>query len=85
MANRLLERLSRQLAAKGNKNSKQMSASILNKQGSMKGSKLTPHGEKRQALGNGGRAKDRAAKATKANDKPSDFTYNAKTNRAKKK
>lgn len=84
MANKLLERLSRQLASKGNKNSKKMAAAILNKQGSMKGDKLTKHGEKRQALGNAGRAKDRAARYTKANDKPSDFKYNPKTNKATK-
>jgi hypothetical protein len=62
-----------------------MAAALLTKQGSMKGGKLTAHGKERQALGNDGRAKDRAAKRTKANDKPSDFKYNPKTNKATKK
>jgi hypothetical protein len=61
-----------------------MAYAILNKDGILKGDKLTAKGEKRQALGNAGSAKDRAAKATRANDKPSDFKYNPKTNKAKK-
>lgn len=41
---------------------------------------LTEYGKKRQAMGAAGRAKDRAAK--RSGRKPSDYKYNAKTNRA---
>ncbi len=78
MPNKLLERLTKQVG--GNKG---MAAGILNKRGHMKGSKLTAKGEERQALGNAGRAKDRAAKA--GGGKPSDYAYNAKTNGTKRK
>ena len=78
MKNKLLERLTQQVG--GNKS---MAAAILNKRGDMKGNKLTKHGEERQKLGAAGRAKDRAAKAE--GGKPSDYTYNPKTNGARKK
>jgi len=80
----LAKRLARQLAAKGNKNSKGMAIAILKSRGDMTADgKLTAHGKQRQALGAAGRAKSRAAKAT---GKPaSAFTYNAKTNKAKEK
>lgn len=42
--------------------------------------KLTAEGKKRQALGNDGRAKDRAAKSS--GKKASAYKYNSKTNRA---
>lgn len=46
----------------------------------MKGGTLTAKGQERQALGNDGRAKDRAAKLS---GKPaSSYKYNAKTNSA---
>lgn len=42
---------------------------------------LTEYGKKRQRMGAAGRAKDRAAKAT--GRKASDYTYNARTNKAR--
>lgn len=79
----LLSRLSRQLAARGVKGAKAMAAALLNKRGQMKGGKLTSKGKKRQALGNAGRAKARAAKYS--GGKSTDYKYNKKTNRATKK
>lgn len=77
----LEERLKRQLAAKGIKGAGNMAKGLLKKQGNMKeDGSLTAKGKKRQALGNGGRAKDRAAKAS--GHKASDYKYNAKTNAA---
>lgn len=60
-----------------------MAAALLKKRGQMddKG-KLTSEGKKRQAMGNAGRAKDRAVK--RSGGKPSDYKYNPKTNRTKK-
>jgi len=80
----LFERLKRQLASKGVKGAAGMAAALLKKRGQMdsKG-KLTAKGKKRQALGNAGRAKDRAAK--RSGGKPSDYKYNPKTNRATRK
>ena len=49
----------------------------------MKGGELTPAGKKREAMGAEGRAKDRAAK--RSGGAPSDYTYDAKTNVARKK
>jgi hypothetical protein len=58
-----------------------MAIALLKKRGQMdnKGN-LTAKGKKRQAMGNGGRAKDRAAKRSGKSTK--DYKYNAKTNRA---
>lgn len=79
----LAKRLARQLASKGNKDSKGMAYAILNKRGDAKGSTLTAQGRQRQALGAAGRAKDRASKAS---GKPaSAFRYNVKTNSTKEK
>lgn len=78
----IAERLKRQLAAKGEKDAEGKAYAFLNKAGVLHGDKLTPKGAKRQALGNAGRAKDRAAKAS--GGKPSDFKYNPKTNQATK-
>lgn len=80
---KLLTRLTRQLASKGVKGAKNMAAALLTKRGQLKGGKLTSEGKKRQSLGNAGRAKDRAAKAS--GGKSSDYKYNPKTNRVKKK
>lgn len=80
---KIVERLKRQLAAKGNKNAEQLAYAIMNKNGEVKGSKLTPKGEKRQAMGAAGRAKDRAAKASGGSS--SDYKYDPKTNKATKK
>lgn len=78
---KLVERLKRQLAARGVKGAEGMAIALLKKRGQMdsKGN-LTAKGKKRQALGNGGRAKDRAAKKSGRSSK--DYKYNAKTNRA---
>jgi uncharacterized membrane protein (UPF0127 family)/nicotinic acid mononucleotide adenylyltransferase len=57
-------------------------ASLQNKGVLKKGShELTDNGKKRNSMGASGRAKDRAAKYSKSN-KPSDYEYNKKTNRA---
>lgn len=80
---KLQTRLTRQLASGGVKNAKGMAIALLTKRGQMSGGKLTAEGEKRQAMGNAGRAKDRAVK--RSGGKTSDYTYNAKTNSTKKK
>lgn len=81
---KLLSRLTRQLASRGVKGAKGMAAALLKKRGQMgSDDKLTSEGKKRQSLGNAGRAKDRAVKA--GGGKPSDYKYNPKTNRTKKK
>lgn len=80
---KLQTRLTRQLASRGVKGAKGMADALLEKRGQLKDGKLTPEGKKRQAMGNDGRAKDRAAKAN--GGKPSDYKYNPKTNRATKK
>ena len=77
---KLETRLTRQLASPGNKNAKGMAIAIMTKRGDLKDGKLTAKGEARQALGNAGRAKDRAAKASGRS--ASDFKYNPKTNAA---
>lgn len=77
----LLTRLTRQLASKGVKGAKGMAIALLKKNGQMSSDgSLTAKGKKRQSLGNAGRAKDRAAKAS--GRKPSDYKYNPKTNKA---
>lgn len=83
MPNALLNRLTRQLASSGNKNAKSMAIGILKKRGDMKSdsTELTAKGKKREDLGDAGRAKDRAAKAS--GHKASDFKYNSKTNGTK--
>lgn len=81
---KILDRLTRQLEAKGMGKSQAfaVATSQLQKHGVLKRGtqQLTEKGEKRQALGNAGRAKDRAAKAS--GHRPSDYTYDPKTNRA---
>ena len=82
MSSKLETRLTRQLASKGVNGANSMAKTLLKKRGQMDASgKLTAEGKKRQALGNAGRAKDRAAKAS--GHKPSDYKYNPKTNSAK--
>jgi hypothetical protein len=75
-------RLTRQLRALGVKNAARMAKGLLNKYGiTKKGStKLTAKGKRRNAMSNGQRAKDRAAK--KAGNRPSEYKYNPRTNRA---
>lgn len=80
----LLTRLTRQLASKGVKGAKGMATALLKKRGHLSPTgELTSAGKKRQALGNDGRAKDRAVK--QSGGKPSDYKYNPKTNRTSKK
>ena len=71
----LVDRLTQQVG------SRSMAIALLKKRGHLdsKGN-LTYEGKKRQALGAAGRAKDREAKYS--GRKPSNFKYNAKTNRA---
>lgn len=78
----LLERLTRQLAAGGNKNAKGMAAALLTKRGHMKDGKLTAEGKARQDLGNSGRAKDREAKYSGGKHKAADYKYDSKSNSA---
>lgn len=80
---KLVPRLTSQLAATGVKDAKHMAVALLTKRGQMKGGKLTAEGEKRQAMGASGRAKDRAAKAS--GGKASDYKYDKATNRATRK
>ena len=83
MPSTLQKRLTRQLASRGVKGAAKMADSLLEKRGQLKDGKLTEIGKARQALGNDGRAKDRAAKYN--GGKASDYKYNPKTNRATKK
>lgn len=77
----LENRLTRQLASKGNKNARGMAIAILKKRGDLDAhGNLTAKGKKRQSMGASGRAKDRAAKAS--GRKTSDYKYNKKTNKA---
>jgi hypothetical protein len=69
------------LASKGVKNAAKAAVTLSVKAGNAKADgTLTEQGKKRQAMGNAGRAKDRAAKYS--GHKPSEFKYNAKTNLA---
>lgn len=84
---KILDRLVSQLQAKGmpKSNAFAVATSTLQKAGDLKAGTrtLTAKGEKRQAMGAAGRAKDRAAKAS--GGKVSDYKYNPRTNRATKK
>lgn len=80
---KLQQRLTRQLASRGVKGAAKMADSLLEKRGHLKDGKLTAEGKARQALGNDGRAKDRAVK--RSGGKPSDYSYNPKTNSTRKK
>lgn len=77
---KLEDRLTRQLASRGVKNSRGVAIGLLKKRGHMDDDGLTKEGRKRQAMGNDGRAKDRAAKESGRSAK--DYKYDAKTNRA---
>ena len=79
---KLQTRLTRQLASRGVKGAKAVADKLLSQRGHLKGGKLTSAGKARQALGNAGRAQDRAVKA--GGGKPSSYKYNAKTNKATK-
>lgn len=81
MPNPLLTRLTNQLKAKGVKDAGNMAFGLLRKRGHIKANgDLTYKGKVRSDLGDGGRAKDRAAKAS--GRKAGEFKYNPKTNRA---
>jgi len=83
---KLLDRLTSQVQASGY--DKAAAAAIatrtLEKRGHLKPGthELTAEGLKRQALGNAGRAKDRAAKRS-GKHQPSEYQYNPVTNYAK--
>ena len=83
---KIYDRLVSQLKAKGMGESQAhaVAASSLQKAGDLKkGSlELTPKGEKRQAMGAAGRAKDRAATKSGKHD-VKDYAYNQLTNRAR--
>ena len=83
MTSKLETRLTRQLASRGVNGAANMAKGLLEKRGQLKDGKLTALGKERQALGNDGRAKDRAVKAS--GGKLSDYKYDAKTNKATKK
>lgn len=76
-------RLTRQLAARGVKGARGMAIALMTKRGQLKDGKLTSEGKTRQAMGASGRAKDRAVK--RSGGKPSDYSYNSKTNSTRKK
>jgi hypothetical protein len=82
----ILDRLVKQLRAKGHdeKAAYAIATKSLQKSGNLKkgSSKATAKGKKRGKMTPGARAKDRAAK--ESGGKPSDYKYNAKTNRATK-
>lgn len=81
---KILERLVGQLQAKGQpkSNAFAIATSQLQKHGILKKGtqELTPKGQTRQDMGNAGRAKDRAAKAS--GHSPSAYKYNPRTNQA---
>jgi hypothetical protein len=83
---KILDRLVRQIQARGEPKSKAypIAVAALQKQGSVKKgtTELTPKGVKRQALGNDGRAKERASRYSGGRHKPSDYKYSPKTNMA---
>lgn len=72
---KILDRLASQVKSRA------LAKNLLKKMGHMKADgTLTAKGKKRQALGNAGRAKARAAKYS--GHKASSYKYNAKTNMA---
>ena len=84
---KILERLVSQLEAKGKpkSNAYAIATSALQKSGNLKKGSQEPtaKGVRRGEMTPAERAKDRQASYT--GSKPSDFSYNSKTNRAKKK
>lgn len=80
----ILDRLVRQLVAKGKSKSSAfaIATSALQKSGNLKKgtTKATDKGKRRGAMTPGERAKDRASKKSK--HKTKDYKYNSKTNRA---
>jgi hypothetical protein len=81
----ILERLVKQLQAKGVANPYPIAVSQLQKHGILKSGsdhEMTPKGEKRNAMTPGERAADRAAKYSGGKHAKSDYSYNARTNMA---
>lgn len=82
----ILERLKSQLQAKGMGESQAYAVATeqLQRHGILHPgtTKLTNKGVVRNAMSPAQRAADRAAKASSGNHKPSDYSYNAKTNMA---
>jgi hypothetical protein len=75
--------LTSQLEEQGNADARQMAIDLLKKAGNLDaGGELTAKGRERQAMGAGGRAKDRAAKASGGAHAARDYRYDANTNRA---
>jgi hypothetical protein len=76
--NQLVKRLTAQVGSEG------MAIALLKKRGDMEpgSTKLTPKGQKRNAMTAEERAKDRAAKASTTAHPAKDFTYSPRTNRA---
>jgi hypothetical protein len=83
MTPKIITRLTLQLAAKGVDNAAQVARDHLTKSGILRPGtdQLTFYGSQREALGPAGRAKDRAAHASRTHS-PSDYQYDPKTNRA---
>ena len=86
MAAKILDRLVRQLIAKGKSDqaAHAIATAVLQKSGNLKKGTTTPtaKGVKRGNMTPAQRAKDRAVKAS--GGKPSDYAYNSKTNTTKK-
>ena len=82
---KIVERLVRQLNAKGVKNARAVAVGTLQRNGVLKKgtTELTEYGKKRNSMSAGERAKSRAAKQN--GGKPSDYKYDKRTNRATKK
>jgi hypothetical protein len=77
----IVERLTRQLRSKGNKNAKGMAIRLLKKHGLLsKSGKLTAKGKKRNSMSPSQRAKARAAKYSGNSTKK--YKYSKRTNRA---
>jgi hypothetical protein len=82
MHQKLIDRLTDQLRASGQKDARNMAIAILRDRGHMEqnSERLTAEGLHREWLGPAGRAIDRAAKASGRLSR--DFEYDARTNRA---
>jgi plasmid replication initiation protein len=74
----LLARLTSQVGSEAEARSLLISRGHMDKSG-----KLTAAGKKRQAMGPGGRAIDRAVKASGGRHKAAEYAYDAKTNQAR--
>lgn len=85
MMPKIVERLTRQLAARGVSNAHDEAVKKLQGYGILKpgsATELTPHGEKRNAMSPEERAIDRAQKTAGGRHKKRDYSYDPATNRA---